>query len=298
MKHLTSIDDLTSEDIDQIFSITRECEKEPHKAGNKEYGNWDGGYFIARFHYQIATIFLEPSTRTRLSFEAAVAKLGGKVLSIPNKEVSSWTKGESIIDTIKTVSQYVDLLVLRTSNPHDARLAARISDIPVINAGDGDNEHPTQALLDLYTIQKEKGRINDLNVLFLGDTKHARTIRSLKGMLEKFAPDTKINQHYLCDTEPESVIRDKIYQADVVYMTRIQKERYNEDCQENWRGPIFQFSPKHMELMKKDAILMHPLPKGEEINILESDQRVAYWRQVKNGLYVRMALLKILLNHI
>jgi aspartate carbamoyltransferase catalytic subunit len=238
----------------------------------------------------MATVFFEPSTRTRLSFEAACLKLGGDIISVENAVISSSDKkGESLEDAIKTISQYADVIVLRHPETGSAQRAAENSDVPVINAGDGDGEHPTQALLDLYTIWKEKGTIDGLNILFHADIEHARTVNSLKKLLGLY--DVEIKEEGLFDSE----VSPQWEEADVVYVTRIQSERYSL----RMNDAITQINKDLMGKMKNDAILLHPLPRcGEVSRDVDSDHRSAFWRQVKNGMYVRMALLKMVLGHI
>ncbi|MBI4530436.1 MAG: aspartate carbamoyltransferase [Candidatus Latescibacteria bacterium] len=262
----------------------------------------------------MASLFYEPSTRTRFSFEAAMTKLGGKVITTENaREFSSVAKGETLEDTIRIVESYVDVIVLRHFESGAATRAARIAQVPIINAGDGPGQHPTQALLDLYTIQKEKGRLDNLSVALVGDLSNGRAVRSLAYLLGKYdnitfyfvAPDvvkmkddikdylTRHNVRYIEETNLKKVLP----KVDVVYQTRIQKERFGDriDDYEKARG-IYIIDREMLSYMHDDAIIMHPLPRVDEITPdVDNDPRAAYFRQAKNGLYIRMALLTMVL---
>ncbi|MBS3071050.1 aspartate carbamoyltransferase [Candidatus Pacearchaeota archaeon] len=264
----------------------------------------------------LATIFYEPSTRTRLSFESAMLKLGGRVISTENaKEFSSAVKGESVRDTIKVIAAYADCIVIRHYEEGSAKEAAEASSVPVINAGDGKGQHPTQALLDIYTIHKELERIDGIKIAMVGDLLSGRTVRSLCYLLGKFkdieivfvSPDNLkmkddikeyLNKHNIKFRE-ENDLNKILQEVDVVYMTRIQKERMSQNDYENAKGK-FIINEKNFNLVNKNSIIMHPLPHVEEIElpmeIEENDKRVAYFRQAENGLYIRMALLNILIN--
>ena len=264
----------------------------------------------------LATIFYEPSTRTRLSFESAMLKLGGNVISTENaKEFSSAVKGESLEDTIRIISSYVDIIVIRHFEEGAAKIASSVSPIPIINGGDGSGQHPTQALLDLYTIYKEIGRIDNITVVIVGDLKHGRTVRSLCYLFGKFkdikiifiSPEhLKIKENikeYLkkhnIQFEEQTELNKYLPKADIVYMTRIQKERMS-DKDYNKSKEIYSITEENLKLLKKTSRLLHPLPHVEEIKLSlkteQKDKRVAYFRQAKNGLYIRMALLSYLLE--
>ena len=264
----------------------------------------------------LATLFYEPSTRTRLSFESAMHRLGGSVISTENaKEFSSAIKGESIEDTIRIISSYADCIVIRHSEEGIAKKAAEISKVPIINAGDGKGQHPTQALLDLYTIYREFGRIENIKIAMVGDLACGRTVRSLCYLLGKFkgneiifiSPDNlKIGEdikEYLLKHEvtfKEEINLNKILpDIDVVYMTRLQKERMSSVDYEKAKGK-YVINMSNFPLLKRNARIMHPLPKVDEINIPldieKTDGRIAYFRQAENGLYVRMALLNHLIG--
>ncbi len=258
----------------------------------------------------LAAIFYEPSTRTRFSFESAMLRLGGNVIGTENaREFSSVSKGESLQDTIKVISSYADIIVLRHFKEGSSKIAASVSSVPVINAGDGSGQHPTQALLDLYTIRKEIGRLDNITILMVGDLKYGRTVRSLCYLLGKFK-NIKIifiSPKYLSIKDDmkdylekhnvqfeEQIDLDKyLPEADIVYMTRIQKERMPED-EYNKAKEMYKITEKNLALLKNSARLLHPLPHIGEIELSESveetNAKVAYFRQAKNGLYIRMAL--------
>lgn len=265
----------------------------------------------------MATLFYEPSTRTRLSFESAMLKLGGRVISTENaKEFSSAIKGESIEDTIRIISAYSDCIVMRHFEEGYAKKAATISSVPVINAGDGKGQHPTQALLDVYTIYLEMKKLEGLKIALVGDLLSGRTVRSLCYLLAKFSnneiifvspenlkmkDDIKqyLNKHETKYRE-ESDLTKVLKEADIVYMTRIQKERISLEEYEQAKDK-YVINEENIKLLKKEARVLHPLPHVEEINLKieteQNDERVAYFRQAKNGLYIRMALLVDLLKN-
>ena len=263
----------------------------------------------------MATLFYEPSTRTRFSFETAMHRLGGSVISTESAgEFSSVSKGETLEDTIRILNGYADVIVLRHSEVGGAARAAAVSRVPVINAGDGAGQHPTQALLDLYTIEKELGRVDGLGVAMVGDLAQGRTVRSLAYLLGKFdqiriyfvAPPLlrmkedireHLSAHGVQYTEEDSLER-VLPEVDVVYQTRVQKERFADRAAEyeQCRG-LYIISSESLKLMKPQAIVMHPLPRvGEITPEVDADPRAAYFRQAQNGLYVRMALLSAVLG--
>jgi aspartate carbamoyltransferase catalytic subunit len=262
----------------------------------------------------MATIFYEPSTRTRLSFEAAMLKLGGELISTENaREFSSTAKGESLEDTIRIVGSYADVIVLRHFESGAAERAASVSPVPIINAGDGPGQHPTQALLDLYTIRKELGKIDGISIAMVGDLAYSRTVRSLTYLMTKFdnikiyfvAPDVVrmrgdiknyLTKHNISFSE-ETDLQKVSSQVDVIYQTRIQKERFGENLDDFEKAKDKYIIDKDiLKVMKKNAIIMHPLPRVNEISVeVDKDPRAAYFRQAQNGLYIRMALLKMIL---
>ncbi|KAG7582676.1 Aspartate/ornithine carbamoyltransferase Asp/Orn-binding domain [Arabidopsis suecica] len=290
--------------LSAIFDVAREMEKIEKSSSQSEILK---GYLMA-------TLFYEPSTRTRLSFESAMKRLGGEVLTTENaREFSSAAKGETLEDTIRTVEGYSDIIVMRHFESGAARKAAATANIPVINAGDGPGEHPTQALLDVYTIQSEIGKLDGISVALVGDLANGRTVRSLAYLLAKFK-DVKIYfvspeivkmkddiKDYLTSNgvewEESSDLMEVASRCDVVYQTRIQRERFGErlDLYEAARGKYI-VDKDLLGVMQKKAIIMHPLPRLDEITAdVDADPRAAYFRQAKNGLFIRMALLKLLL---
>ena len=265
----------------------------------------------------MASLFYEPSTRTRLSFESAMQRLGGTVIGTENaREFSSAIKGESLEDSIRVISKYVDCIVIRHSEEGSAKNAAKISTVPIINAGDGKGQHPTQALLDVYTIYKEFRRIDNLKIAMVGDLSSGRTVRSLCYLLTKFknieiifvSPENLKMQedikNYL--NKKGTIFREEydlnkiLPEVDIIYMTRIQKERMNIEDYEKAKGK-YVINTENLNLIKKESRIMHPLPHVEEIQlpieIEEKDLRIAYFRQAENGLYIRMALLVMILNN-
>ena len=288
--------------LEDLFARSEEMKGEPHR-------------FVGRLAGQVmAALFYEPSTRTRLSFEAAMLRLGGTTMGTDNaREFSSASKGETLEDTIRIVSGYADVIVLRHNEEGAARRAAAVSTVPLINAGDGPGQHPTQALLDLYTIRDELGRIDTVRVAMVGDLANGRTVRSLTYLLSKFkeikfwfvAPPqvamhddlkTHLDEHQLPWVETQDL--DAVLpEVDVVYMTRIQKERFTDPETYNAVKGVYRIDRRSMALMRKYAILMHPLPRVDEIAPeVDEDPRAAYFRQARNGLHVRMALLDRLLS--
>jgi len=288
--------------LEDLFARSEEMKGEPHR-------------FVGRLAGQVmAALFYEPSTRTRLSFEAAMLRLGGTTMGTDNaREFSSASKGETLEDTIRIVSGYADVIVLRHNEEGAARRAAAVSTVPIINAGDGPGQHPTQALLDLYTIRDELGRIDTVRVAMVGDLANGRTVRSLTYLLSKFkeikfwfvAPPqvamhddlkTHLDEHQLPWVETQDL--DAVLpEVDVVYMTRIQKERFTDPETYNAVKGVYRIDRRSMALMRKYAILMHPLPRVDEIAPeVDEDPRAAYFRQARNGLHVRMALLDRLLS--
>ncbi len=290
--------------LEKIFSAAEEMEKIARLGGSDE--------LKGRI---MASLFYEPSTRTRLSFEAAMLRLGGEALGTESaSEFSSVAKGETLEDTVQIVSAYCDVIVLRHFDVGASKRAAAVSPVPVINAGDGPGQHPTQALLDLYTISKELGRVDGLRIAMVGDLANGRTVRSLSYLLSKYdgvelvfvAPaavamgrDIKahLDERSVAYTETEDL--DAVLpEVDVVYQTRIQKERFgNKLAQYRRVAGVYVMDERSMSLMRPEAVLMHPLPRVGEISPeVDKDPRAAYFRQARNGLFIRMALLHMLLN--
>ena len=288
--------------LEDLYARADEMKREPHR-------------FMGRLAGQVmAALFYEPSTRTRLSFEAAMLRLGGQTMGTDNaREFSSAAKGETLEDTIRIVSGYADVIVLRHSEEGAARRAASVSTVPIVNAGDGAGQHPTQALLDLYTIRAELGRIDGVHVAMVGDLANGRTVRSLAYLLSKFkdiklwfvAPpqvamrdDLKshLDEHHVPWVETQDL--DAVLpEVDVVYMTRIQKERFTDAESYNAVKGVYRIDAESLARMRKYAVLMHPLPRVDEIAPeVDADPRAAYFRQARNGLHIRMALLDRILS--
>ena len=302
LRHVVESQQFSRSLLEELFARSEEIKREPHR-------------FMGRLSGQVmAALFYEPSTRTRLSFEAAMLRLGGQTMGTDNaREFSSTAKGETLEDTIRIVSGYADVIVLRHNEEGAARRAAAVSSVPVVNAGDGPGQHPTQALLDLYTIREELGRIDGVRVAMVGDLANGRTVRSLTYLLSKFkdiklwfvAPpqvamrdDLKahLNEHHVPWVETQD-LESVLPEVDVVYQTRIQKERFTDpEAYQAVKG-VYRIDKGSLELMRKYAVLMHPLPRVDEIAPeVDADPRAAYFRQARNGLQIRMALLDRLLS--
>jgi aspartate carbamoyltransferase catalytic subunit len=297
LRHVIESQQFSRALLEELFTRSEEIKREPHR-------------FMGRLAGQVmAALFYEPSTRTRLSFEAAMLRLGGTTMGTDNaREFSSAAKGETLEDTIRIVSGYADVIVIRHNEEGAARRAAAVSTVPIINAGDGPGQHPTQALLDLYTIRDELSRIDGVRVAMVGDLANGRTVRSLAYLLSKFkdiklwfvAPpqvrmrdDLKVHldEHRIPWVETED-LESVLPEVDVVYQTRIQKERFADPDAYNAVKGIYRIDKSSLALMRKYAILMHPLPRVDEISPeVDDDPRAAYFRQARNGLHIRMALL-------
>src|SRR5437899_9361768 len=302
LRHVVESQQFSRALLEELFVRSEEMKREPH-------------HFIGRLAGQVmASLFYEPSTRTRLSFEAAMLRLGGTTMGTDNaREFSSAAKGETLEDTIRIVSGYADVIVVRHKEEGAAKRAAAVSAVPIINAGDGPGQHPTQALLDLYTIRDELSKIDGVRVAMVGDLANGRTVRSLTYLLSKFkdiklwfvAPpqvamgdDLKahLDEHHVPWVETED-LNAVLPDVDVVYMTRIQKARFTDPEAYNAVKGVYRMDKASMTLMRKYAILMHPLPRVDEIAPeVDEDPRAAYFRQARNGLHIRMALLDKLLS--
>lgn len=292
---IISIRDLSKDDLLAILAAAKKLEHKP--IPNLMKGK------------VMATLFFEPSTRTRLSFMSAMERLGGQVLGFENTEVTSVKKGETIWDTLKMVEQYADVIVQRHPIEGSARLAAEAANVPVINAGDGANQHPTQTLLDLYTIRKEKGKLDNLNIAFVGDLKYGRTVHSLCIALSHFktklyfiAPKAlQMPKDYLDDLDKKKipyVIEEDLLKVarelDIIYMTRIQKERFPDPVEYNKLKGVYQIDKSLLEHTKKDVRIMHPLPRVDEISKdLDEFPQAAYFRQAGNGIPIRQAIIAL-----
>ncbi|MFH0971138.1 MAG: aspartate carbamoyltransferase [Candidatus Micrarchaeota archaeon] len=297
-KDLISIVNIERKDIEEVLS---EAEKMDHLFRKKENTNELKGKVMA-------SLFYEPSTRTQFSFTTAMKRQGGEVLGFADPKVSSHSKGETLHDTIRAMEPQVDCFVMRHPNEGAAALAAAVSEVPVINAGDGNNQHPTQAMLDLYTIKKTKKKIDGITVLMMGDLKYGRTVHSLSYALSKFE---NVTLQYYAPQQlrfPASMINDlrnnckvqeleklDISKADVIYATRIQKERIEDP--EEYKKAAYVIDAEMMKTAKEDAMLMHPLPRVDEIATeVDTDPRAKYFEQEANGIPTRMAILSLILK--
>tara|TARA_Y100000310_G_scaffold318829_1_gene373333 strand:- start:382 stop:1245 length:864 start_codon:yes stop_codon:yes gene_type:complete len=284
IKHLISIDQYDKNSLENFFI----------SVNNEKYGFRYQNFTTKK---QIATLFYEPSTRTSASFHSAATQLGYSVLPINEVTYSSVTKGETLEDTIRTIGSYVDLIVLRHGEKGASKKAASVSQVPIINAGDGVGEHPTQTLLDLYTIWKEKLNIDGLNITLMGDLKNGRTIHSLIKVLRLFnvhinlisPPSLKLPDKYLKSTDCESnQFAPYADTTDVLYVTRVQKERGSKED--------YKLSLSELNQLPKTSIVLHPLPRRNELPVaFDNDPRAKYFEQIKNGLLVRKVLLRELL---
>lgn len=299
LHHVVAAQDFNRGMLDELFATARIMEDVVARGGTKLL---DGSI--------MASLFYEESTRTRFSFETAMHRLGGSVISTENaRQFSSVSKGETLDDTIRILNGYADIIVLRHYERGAARRAADISRVPIINAGDGTGQHPTQALLDLYTIQKELGQVDGLTIAVVGDLANGRTVRSLCYLLAKYrgmciylvAPEVvrmrdDIKEYLVRHDVPfreETDLRRIAPEVDVVYQTRIQKERFGDRTEDYLAAKgVYIVDRDLLGLMRHDAIVMHPLPRVDEIATeVDADPRAAYFRQAQNGLYIRMALL-------
>ncbi|MBW6498796.1 MAG: aspartate carbamoyltransferase [Bacteroidales bacterium] len=297
-KSLVSINDYTKEEQLRVLELAREFEKNPVQTILQDY--------------VVASLFFEPSTRTRLSFESAVNRLGGKVIGFSEASNTSVKKGESLRDTILTIANYSDLIVMRNPVEGSARFASEISPVPIINAGDGANQHPTQTLLDLYSILKTQGTLDNLHVAFVGDLKYGRTVHSLVIALCNFnttfhlvsplelklpssvkmhIKEKNLNYHQYTDME------EVIPNADVLYMTRIQRERFSDPLEYERIKNSYNLHHDMILNTKDNFRVLHPLPRVTEIDInVDSSPKAYYFEQALNGVYVRQALMSLILG--
>ncbi|HOK36681.1 MAG TPA: aspartate carbamoyltransferase [Paludibacteraceae bacterium] len=298
IKSLVSITDYSKEDILEILSSAEEFEKHPNQEVLKGK--------------VIATLFFEPSTRTRLSFETAVVRLGGSVIGFSDVATSSLSKGESLHDTIRIVSNYVDAIVMRHPYEGAARYAAEISPVPIINAGDGANQHPSQTLLDLYSILKTQGTLENLNICIVGDLKYGRTVHSLIMAMSHFHPtftfiapeELRIPYEFkiFCDKNNISYtelyeLSDNFNEADILYMTRVQKERFQDLMEYERVKNVYMLKNSMLENTKPNLRILHPLPRVFEIDPeVDKNEKAYYFQQAKNGLYVRQAIINKVLS--
>ncbi len=304
MRSVIDIRDLTVQEIELLINTANDMIDNPKKYSEKCHGK------------KLATVFFEPSTRTRLSFEAAMYELGGNVLSVSDASSSSAKKGESVADTAKMISCYADIMAMRHHKEGAPLVASMNASIPVINAGDGGHNHPTQTLADLLTISREKGRLDNLTVGLCGDLKFGRTVHSLISALSRYSgikfvlisPEElkipgyvkkdiieKNNLEYIETSSLDDVMSD----LDILYMTRVQRERFfNEDDYLRLKDS-YVLTPEKLLNAKKDLIIMHPLPRVNEISVaVDDDSRACYFKQALYGKYMRMALILMLLGEI
>ena len=302
MRHLMSPLDFSVEELDKLLDLANDIEAHPEKYAHKCDGK------------KLATCFYEPSTRTRLSFEAAMLNLGGSVLGFHSADSSSASKGESVSDTIRVISCYADICAMRHPKEGAPLVASEKSRIPVINAGDGGHQHPTQTLADLLTIRSIKGRLNNITIGFCGDLKFGRTVHSLINALIRYdnvrivliSPEELKVPDYVRDDvlranniefKEVEKLEDAMGELDVLYMTRVQKERFfNEEDYVRLKD-FYILTKEKMELAKHDMIVLHPLPRVNEISVdVDDDPRACYFRQAQYAVYVRMALILTLLG--
>jgi aspartate carbamoyltransferase catalytic subunit len=299
-KSLVSITDYSKEEYLRILELAAEFEQNPNR-------NTLAGKIVA-------TLFFEPSTRTRLSFETAVNRLGGRIVGFADVNSSSVTKGETLKDTIKMVTNYVDLIVMRHPIEGAARYASEIASVPIINAGDGANQHPTQTLLDLYSIKKTQGKLEDLNIIMIGDLKYGRTVHSLLMAMSHFNPtfyfvspdELKMPKEYLSFLEQHKIkyyeyhdFLPIISQADIIYMTRVQKERFSDPIEYEKTKNAYVLNNAMLENTRPNMKILHPLPRVNEINLdVDDNPKAYYFTQALNGLYVRQAIISSILGTI
>ncbi len=302
MRSLIDILDLSVQEIEELISVSEDIINNPEKYREK-----------CRYK-KLATLFFEPSTRTRLSFEAAMMELGGNVLGFSEANSSSSSKGESVSDTVAVVSGYADIIAMRHPKEGAPLVASMRSDVPIINAGDGGHNHPTQTLTDLLTIKREKGTFENLTIGLCGDLKFGRTVHSLIAAMSRYkgvkfvliSPEelklpSYVKEAYIknkgIEYEQTASLDDAIDKLDVLYMTRVQKERFfNEEDYLRLKDSYI-LTPEKLENAKESLTILHPLPRVNEISTsVDTDKRAAYFRQAKNGKYIRMALILKLLE--
>ena len=302
MRSLNSILQLSVEELDQLITVARDIIAHPE------------AYWDRCAHKKLATLFFEPSTRTRLSFEAAMLELGGSVIGFSEASSSSAAKGESVADTARMVSCYADIIAMRHPREGAPYVASRAASVPVINAGDGGHNHPTQTLADLLTISREMGRLDNLTIGLCGDLKYGRTVHSLIEAMSRYqgihfvliSPQelripgfiryNVLEKKGIPYTEVSS-LEEAIHQLDVLYMTRIQRERFDDPWEYERLKDSYVLDTEKMKLAKEKMCVLHPLPRVNEISVgVDDDPRAAYFRQALNGKYMRMALILMLLE--
>ena len=298
-KDLISITDFSKEEYLRIMKLASEFENNPNQDLLKGK--------------VVASLFFEPSTRTRLSFETAISRLGGRIVGFADPGSSSATKGETLHDTIKMVSNYADLIVMRHPLEGAARYASEVSDVPVINAGDGANQHPTQTLLDLFSIIKTQGTLDNLNIFMVGDLKYGRTVHSLLQAMSEFenpifnfiAPEVlQMPPAYKLHLEQKGMryfeheqFTDIISEADIIYMTRVQKERFSDPIEYEKVKDVYILNNAMLENTKPNVRILHPLPRVNEISTdVDANEKAYYFTQALNGVYTRQAIISHIMN--
>ena len=302
MRSLIDIADLTVEEIDELIARAEDIIADPDRYAEKCRRK------------KLATLFYEPSTRTRLSFESAMLELGGSVIGFSEAQSSSASKGESVADTAKVISCFADIIAMRHPKEGAPRVAAMNASIPVINAGDGGHNHPTQTLTDLLTIKREKGRLDHMTVGCCGDLKFGRTVHSLLGAMSRYEgvdfvlispEELKVPEHVRTDILNASGVKyreteqllEAMPQLDVLYMTRVQRERFISEADYVRLKDTYILTPDKLESAKPDLSILHPLPRVNEISVaIDKDPRACYFKQVLNGKFIRMALIMKLLE--
>lgn len=297
-KSLVSINDLNKDEMLRVLDLAEEFEKNPSQP-------------ILQGKV-VATLFFEPSTRTRLSFESAVNRLNGRVIGFSEASSSSVSKGESLKDTILTVANYSDLIVMRHPVEGSARYASEVSPVPIINAGDGANQHPTQTLLDLYSIRKTQGTLSDLKIVMVGDLKYGRTVHSLLMAISQFnasfvfiaPPELQMPQEYKLFLKQSGLkfeeytdLADNLGDADIVYMTRVQRERFSDPMEYEKVKNVYVLRNHMLASTKPNMKVMHPLPRVNEISVdVDDSSKAYYFTQALNGVYTRMAIMSLILG--
>jgi len=292
-RSLVSINDFTKEEILKIVELAADFEANPNQELLK--------------HKVVASLFFEPSTRTRLSFETAINRLGGRVVGFTDAASSSTTKGETLKDTVKMVSNYADLIVMRHPMEGSARYASEQSNVPIVNAGDGANQHPTQTLLDLYSIKKTQGTLENLNIFMVGDLKYGRTVHSLLQALSHFNPvfnfispeELRMPEEYKFWLDSKGIkyyehseFTDIISRADILYMTRVQRERFVDPIEYEKVKNVYILKNSMLDNTKDNLRILHPLPRVNEIDTdVDSNPKAYYFEQAENGVYARMAIM-------
>ena len=297
-KSLVSITDYTRDEYLRILDVAAEFDQ-------NSYQNLLNGQVVA-------ALFFEPSTRTRLSFESAIQRLGGRVIGFSDASNTSVTKGETLYDTIKVVTNYCELIVMRHPVEGSARFASELATVPIVNAGDGANQHPTQTLLDLYTIKQSQGRLDNINIFMVGDLKYGRTVHSLLMALSQF----NASFHFISPTELSMPAEYKMHlkelglnfyeyrdidtniqQADIIYMTRVQKERFSDPIEYERTKNAYILKPDMLKGCKPSMKVLHPLPRVNEIDkAVDDTPHASYFKQAENGIYIRQAIIALILG--